>query len=505
MSISQFLEEIRPFILEQYESDVPIQGIVDAILEVYNKTVNRRTLYRRLKDWGIPPRQGRATVTDTIRERIRELYFQYCLSDSEILAHLVLDGHSDMTLNAVRMTRRKMGLLRRTTTDEYDALRERLRTYFEDEKGALNQARFSGRGMLYAYVRSHLVNAPRDIMWEVYRTVHPNAVKDRLNAVNRRRGGFTVPGPNYTWSIDGYLKLEPFGFEIYAAIDAYSRYIVWFYVGISVTTARSVLAQYVEAVQHRKFMPLSFRADRGGETTLVAGVHYYLSLHSYRAGLRVPRLIGRQPRRASVSPRRSRSPSSRDRDRKPRRRSSPRPASANGRLELSFRDTFLYGKSIYNVKIERWWGHLCSGRAFFWRAFFGRLQDKGLFDKSRLSDRIAILYIYMPWIRTDFAAFVKLWNSHKIRKQANKPHVVDGIPYSLYTLQGIRVQDFRVPLEPKSWAHVCAVVQNDGFNLQEYIPESTKQHGRRMPLSRISIYDSEQNWMVISEKAVSRY
>jgi hypothetical protein len=28
------------------------------------------------------------------------------------------------------------------------------------------------------------------------------------------------------------MKLEPYGIEIYAAIDGYSRYVIWFYVGM---------------------------------------------------------------------------------------------------------------------------------------------------------------------------------------------------------------------------------------------------------------------------------
>ena len=50
-----------------------------------------------------------------------------------------------------------------------------------------------------------------------------------------------MPGPNWLWSVDGYLKLEPYGIEIYAAIDAYSRYIIWIYCGITARTGVSVV------------------------------------------------------------------------------------------------------------------------------------------------------------------------------------------------------------------------------------------------------------------------
>src|SRR5438067_109121 len=47
----------------------------------------------------------------------------------------------------------------------------------------------------------------------------------------KARGEYVVPGPNFVWSVDGYEKLSQYGFQIYACIDAFSRYIIWIYVG----------------------------------------------------------------------------------------------------------------------------------------------------------------------------------------------------------------------------------------------------------------------------------
>ena len=49
---------------------------------------------------------------------------------------------------------------------------------------------------------------------------------------NRRKGEYIVPSPNYIWSINGHEKLSPFSFEIYITINAYSRCIIWIYMGI---------------------------------------------------------------------------------------------------------------------------------------------------------------------------------------------------------------------------------------------------------------------------------
>ena len=46
-----------------------------------------------------------------------------------------------------------------------------------------------------------------------------------MQLFRRRRFGWTVPGPNYTWSVNGYVKLAVYGFEVYIGIDAFSRFI----------------------------------------------------------------------------------------------------------------------------------------------------------------------------------------------------------------------------------------------------------------------------------------
>ena len=89
----------------------------------------------------------------------------------------------------------------------------------------------------------------------------------------RCRGEYIVPGPDYIWSIDRYCKLEYWGIEIYAAIDAYSRYIVWVYIGVTNRTGISVLRQYLDPVECEA-VPVVLRSDKGSETTMVAAAHH---------------------------------------------------------------------------------------------------------------------------------------------------------------------------------------------------------------------------------------
>jgi hypothetical protein len=49
----------------------------------------------------------------------------------------------------------------------------------------------------------------------------------------KRQENYIVPEPDWLWCLDGHDKLVRYGIEIYGSVDAYSRKIVWFYVGVS--------------------------------------------------------------------------------------------------------------------------------------------------------------------------------------------------------------------------------------------------------------------------------
>lgn len=149
------------------------------------------------------------------------------------------------------------------------------------------------------------------------KSLDPAGVTRRLNDLQRHRGEYIVPGPNYVWSIDGYCKLQHWGIEVYAAMDAYSRYIMWIYIGISCRTAVSVLKQYLDTLETQEIMPQVLRADRGVETPLIAAAHHKFTQQN--------------------------------------------------RPNASFEGCFRYGTSTANQRIEAWWGQLTKSVLFRWR------------------------------------------------------------------------------------------------------------------------------------------
>jgi hypothetical protein len=116
----------------------------------------------------------------------------------------------------------------------------------------------------------------RNRLDDIIKEIDPEGVASRRRDLQRCRGEYITPGPNFVWSIDGYCKLDVFGFQIYGAIDAYSRYVVWAYVGVSAHTGISCLRQFLDVVAESHTLPRFIRSDHGGETTLLAAAHHVL-------------------------------------------------------------------------------------------------------------------------------------------------------------------------------------------------------------------------------------
>ena len=93
-------------------------------------------------------------------------------------------------------------------------------------------------------------------------------------------------------------------------MDAFSRYIIWTYVGISNSTQVSCLRQYLEVIKELGFQPRFIRSDRGVETGMLAAAHFELQKNE------VP--------------------------------------------DLEFDDCWIYGTSTANQRIEAWWQQLSS-------------------------------------------------------------------------------------------------------------------------------------------------
>lgn len=76
----------------------------------------------------------------------------------------------------------------------------------------------------------------------------------------------------------------------------------------------------------------------------------------------------------------------------------------------------------------------------------------------------------MERIRYDLQTFVRYWNSHRIRAQPRRSHVVAGKPWALY--QGSDPSqsfDCRVSLVMSTWEQVRAILDTDPYDPNVYL------------------------------------
>ena len=84
-----------------------------------------------------------------------------------------------------------------------------------------------GYRLLYTFLRVDRQEfVGRDRIAEALRVIAPEEVHRRDEQANRRQRKWRPPGPNFIWSVDSYFKLDDYGIQIYAYIDAFSRYII---------------------------------------------------------------------------------------------------------------------------------------------------------------------------------------------------------------------------------------------------------------------------------------
>ncbi|EED21277.1 hypothetical protein TSTA_085080 [Talaromyces stipitatus ATCC 10500] len=318
------------------------EAIVDYLLAEYRIKVTSRTIQRRLRTWGFR-RRIKTQHHEDLENQILNLFYQCGLSDTDM--HYVLQKQGlQIGLDGLRRYRRRMGLLRRFKAGEVE---DEIRIAVQKE---LDSGQIEGYvcGLLYTYFRSrqHIVSRPR-------------------NELQRTRGDFSVPGPNFPWSIDRHAKLFYWGVQIYTGIDAYSHYITWIYVGTSNRKEFSVLRQFLDTLQSEKKQPRFVRSHKGGEATLLAAAHHALYKKHYS--------------------------------------------------DSNISDCYWYGTSTSNQRIEAWWSQMPKSVLFRWRDYFQRLVEDRLFAHNNAAGRIAILAVYMPLFRQEICNYVRIWNVHRIR------------------------------------------------------------------------------------------
>ena len=230
---------------------------------------------------------------------------------------------------------------------------------------------------MYQKLRKNKFTVARETVRIIMKSLDPEGVTLR-SGHKLRRCTYRSQGSNFIWHIDGYEKLQPFGFTIHGAIDGYSGKILWLRVIPSNNNSKIIGSLYLNYVIQSNVTPKIIRPDRVSENTVVAGLQRYFL-----------------------------------------------------RSTDSENSCFMF---------EAWWSIMRRSRMNWWVNFFKYLRDEGHFDWNIGYHVDALRFCFMGLIQSELDETRTLWNSQRIRKVRHS-ECPSGRPDVLYYLpsnQGAR-------------------------------------------------------------------
>ena len=323
------------------------------------------------------------------REELIEHYFHAGYTAAEIIGYLCLRHDIILSLRHLRRILRRLALLRRVHSPLEDvvvAVQNILR-----ESGSLLGYRFMWRLLTSRYHLHVSQNTVRIIL----QVLDPDGVQARTNRRFRRRS-YINNGPNYMIHVDGWDKLKQFGIAVHAAVDGFSRRVLWLKVGPSNKNPKNIAHFYLELVKKIQGVPRLIRADRGTENSLLRIIHIALR--------------------------------------------------SNDGDSMAGERSFLYGRSVANQRIEAFWSYLTRLCLRFWIDLLKDLRDRGIIDTSNDIHIQCIRFCFADLIQRDLSRVAVMWNQHRIRSQPNaecpssKPDVLYFLPEAFET------RDYKLPL-----------------------------------------------------------
>jgi hypothetical protein len=386
------IDHFQPQLSRLKEEGLTNKQLLDWLLEEEGIQCTLRTLERRLQEWGV--RRNAMTqvpITDELAERVNYLFHHTLLSDSQIAIKIAEEDGLQSSANQVQEIRLLFGWHRRNLTPTQGTTQQQLT---QQHVGQLitGEGRSFGRGWAMTYLRRRGYRARQVDVTNALRSLDPEGVARRAPGLRKRRlENYISAGPDYLWCLDGHDKLAQYGIEIYAAVDAYSRKIIWFYVGNSNRTQLSVLRQYLLAVKARGLCPSFIRTDKGTETIMLADAHFSLFTEAAVAE--------HWPDHEYDS--------------------------------LRITDCYVYGPSTRNIRAEGLWRQQRDTTTGPWISYFKLLSLSGLFEQQTLASRAKAKgrgFISVRSRRRLSRAMRRLWPSTaacaRVRASASQKHVV---------------------------------------------------------------------------------
>mgnify|MGYP000654049422 CR=1 FL=1 len=255
--------------------------------------------------------------------------------------------------------------------------------------GMMNQTPYAGESYVSGGLRACGIFVQRYRVREILSTIDPVGRALRRRAAIQRRL-YNVRAPNHLWHIDGNHKLVNWRFVVHGCTDGYSRAIVYLKCATN-NLASTVLHYFIEGTHHFG-LPLRVRGDHDVENVEVA--RFMVESRGNNHG------------------------------------------------------SFIAGRSVHNVRIERLWREMNRVVIAFYKDIFHYLGDSCLLDSNSECNLFALHYT-LPRINASLEKFVQQGNFHRIRTAGYQS------PMALWHAGIIHSMDEEVLCEPESYGLVC--------------------------------------------------
>lgn len=324
------------------------------------------------------------------RDDLIALYYHAGYTVQEVIGFLAVRHDIAVSERHIHRILRRMNLLRR---NKESLLEDVVQAILLELSGSARNIGY--RAMRRRLMTNHDINATGETVRLALSVLDAEGVLARTRHVFHRRQ-YLSKGPNLSVHIDGWDKLKPYGISVHAAIDGFSRRLLWLKACNSNKKPEYVARFYMNYIQEINGVPCIVYGDRGTENSMVRDLQFAL------------RWYHRDPFQGISS--------------------------------------FIYGSSSRNTRIERFWRDLRGMCGQYWMDLFKAMADQGMLDTSDNIHMECVRYCFMSFISKDLQDTVQHWNEHRIRRSRNL-HGPFGKPDVLYFQPEVYgARDFRMTL-----------------------------------------------------------
>jgi hypothetical protein len=326
------------------------------------------------------------------RNDLIALYYHNGYTAKEVVGFLACRHDIAVSERHVHRILRGMNLLRRTNESP---LEEIVGAILQELSLTGTGRNIGYRAMRMRLMTDHDINASAETVRLALSVLDAEGVLARSRRVLRRRH-YLSKGPNFAIHIDGWDKLKPYGISVHAAVDGFSRRVLWLTACSSNKRPEYIAHFYMSYVREINGVPSIVYADRGTENAVVRDLQYALRW--------------------------------------------------NHRDLFQGLSSFMYGSSMRNTRIERFWRDLRRMHGQFWIDLFKGMTEYGLLDVSDHVHHECIRYCFLPFVRNDLLDATRHWNGHRIRSSRNAEGPFGKPDVLYYQPEVFAVSDFKMPL-----------------------------------------------------------